>query len=248
MLLMAGLRDRHVFVPSALGPLAEIFRALKGEEIKPSRNNWVLRPLQTAARVGIAKAIGARHIPHRHRRHELARAPVLVRDGVRCDPVPSEALQDALLACWLASRPETAGPMWDARMFRWRFFDPQGPRHVAVYAGHPGVEGCLLFSIALRRGLLVAHLQEVAVRDRDQFLALLDAARSALRALHVHLVIVFSADPRIDRWLANERFAIPAAAAPAFVVHANRKVRFDQISLLASACDLGFESITTWAR
>ncbi len=246
MMLMAGLRDRHVFVPSAKGPLAEMFRALKGEEIRPSRKNWVLRPLQTAARVGLARLAGPERIPHEHRRHTLDRAPVSSYGDVRCDPAPSLALQQALLECWNVRRGDHSGPAWDERTFAWRFFDSHGPRHVAIYAGHPRVDGFLLFSISLRRGLLVAHLQEMAVSDRDQFQVLFRAARKALRSLHVHMLIVFSADSRVDAFLADERLAIPAEAAPAFVVHANRKTRFGDSQLLASACDLGFESITTW--
>lgn len=257
LLNAAQAGERHAFTNVADGPLTELYRKLRYEEVRTEWWQKPLRPAAAALRTTISRVFGERAAIPLHDRggwRRFVAAPPDPGGGFLVDAAPSAELQAALLACRERTPRAGATPTWTPATFAWRFFHRFGPRHVAVYArrgspqdalGPDAIHSCALLSLGLRRGLLLARLIEVAAPEAQDLAPLLRAAeRTALR-LGAHALLYYGSNPRTLSAVAATGLR-RREASPAFVYHAARKERFGGVDVEGSVADFGFESIGSW--
>lgn len=245
MLLTTALRkEPHAFIPAAAGELEQVYRALRCE---PANSSWfrqVLRPASGALRFGLQRALGERGglVP----RPRLRRPKPRRYGEFQLEIEASAALQGALRE--RLERVDHAGagawPEWSAESFAWRFFAPEGPRHLVLHETRAGrVESFCLLSLGVRHGLAIGRFMEAAFADAEAFARLARAAQRALTDLGAHVLLAFTCDP-------NQRIAFARAGwhqrpgPPSFFSHFPRSQRFGGVSGAGSSiADFGFESL-----
>lgn len=235
--------ERYAFIPAAAGELAQVYQALRCE---PADSMWfrqVLRPLAGGLRFALQQGL-----------RERERAIVLPTPRLRpaepgrvdnfeltIDADPS--LQAALLERLHRDPPTRPHPHWSADSFAWRFFDPDGPRHLVLHDRRGStIDNFCLLSLGVRHGLAIGRFMLTAFTDFDAFDRLARAAERVLTDLGVHVLLAFTLDPRQRVAFARAGWRV-RTGPPSFFGHYPRKQRFGAVAAGAEIADFGFESI-----
>ncbi len=241
VLLTKAMRsDKHAYISSAAGDLATVYRKLKCQELQASWYRKVLRPVAGGLRLGL----------HRLTKYERSTTRVpkrLARMTSRSTSGPIEIVTDPTerdLEQMCASLSDAAGaashPHWTAASFRWRFFDPLGPRHICMRG--PSGEFALV-AIGVRQGLTAARLVEMNLGAPDRARVLVAGMLRLLKKLGVHVLLAYSAHPTVNARLREAGWSALVGAQPSFLYHAPRELPFSNLAFNGSAADFGFEAM-----
>jgi hypothetical protein len=230
----------HAFVNGSNPHSSPLFRALKYQELKGGR--WfrkVLNPVRASCRYIWYRLGGSARPTHRL----LAQH---VTDGHHVSGSPNDLLL-AGLAELLNSASSTVKPYWTASTVRWRFFHPDGPRHIVLYtsdaAGTP--TNAMFISAGHRLGLTVCRLIAHQCSDPTSFAHLLNVAIDLLQRSGIDVLMAFTfntleANDLIDAGMREQR------DPPATFFHHHRKANImapEDVHVQGAASDLGMEAM-----
>jgi hypothetical protein len=246
VLLTKAMRsDRHAYISSAAGDLGTVYRKLKCQEVQACWYRKVLRPVAGALRLSLHRLTKLE--PKTNVRARVAR---MVR-GSSFGPVelvsdPTAADLERMISSLAEAAGSRAHPHWSAESFRWRFFDPRGPKHLCLRLRGTATEsdGFVLVAIGARRGLRTARLVEAQLGSPEHARVLLRSTLRLLKKVGAHVLLGYSAHPTVNARLQEAGWSPLADAQPSFFYHAARELPFAKLAFNGSAADFGFESIS----
>lgn len=239
-LIMRGTRDApHAFINGSNPNSAPVFRGLRYQELHGGHwSRLALRPLGALWRSLVFRLMGTSARPIRPAR-------LRGQGDIHCTSEPSNALlaevarnANAVLA---AIRPH-----WTVDSIRWRFFHPDGPRHVLFHRKGPDgtLREALVLSLGSARGLNVVRPLLLVASDRGGTYDLIKVAMRSARTAGAHAFVAFSLDPTVIDVL-TQLGARTRKDPPATFFHHKRRtdeVHFTNLAVPAGASDLGFDA------
>jgi len=234
LILQAFKGEPHAFVPGAEGAVADALRRMKFTVVTTSWSRRALRPLAGGIAY-VAHALGYSPAGIRLARDLPAGGGEFVPKG-QADLAGCVALANH-------SDTESMRPCWTPEAFFWRFFHPEGPRHVLLITGSTtNPDGYVIISLGLRKGLRLARIVDLQARSSEVRLKLLEQATVAARRQRMDLLLDHSVgvgQGSAPRW---SPYASPAQT---LFYHRSAKEAPAAYSIPAAAGDYGFEAILT---
>jgi len=242
LFLAALAPERHAFVPGSGPASAAIHDKLRGQEAPVAWYRWPLLAWNLeAVRAGL-RGLWSGQRARRRRAEETATrlSPLAARSGLglTASPDPDDV---ARIAGTLARSPtEGARPRWSPETTAWRFFAPEGPRHLAL--GTPGWDEVALLSLGWRHRLLVGRIVELRARSPEGVRDLVAASGRILAGAGAQLMMHMTADVEARSWLAQVGHVAVAAPPRAFFHNRKHQEALDRFSFSGGAGDVGLEA------
>ena len=163
--------------------------------------------------------------------------------GVTASAAPAAAcVEQFLAASKRAFTLSTLAPNLDLESFGWRFFDPQGPRHLMLSIDG-ATKGWLLLTVGPRRGVNVCRIITMLSDTRAGYELLLTAARKTARTLGADILLYFHASPLLAAVLRCGGLAPIKNSPLTFLYSRKRAFPFEEIGFDGAAGDFGLEGI-----
>lgn len=239
-LILRGTQDvPHAFVNGSNPNSAPVFRGLRYQEIQGGVwSRLALRPLSALWRTLVFRTFGAVARPIEPQR-------LNPRYGIQCTSAPSDQLL-ADLALLANASPATVRPNWTLDSLRWRFFHPQGPRHVLFHGRDATGEllSALVLSLGTTRGLNVVRPLLLVAKDQRSMSDLIKASYRSAKDAGAHAAASYSMDATVIQVL-SDLGARKRKDPPATFFHHKRRtdhLLFTDLDIPAGASDLGFDA------
>ncbi|MCK4774938.1 MAG: GNAT family N-acetyltransferase [Candidatus Krumholzibacteria bacterium] len=241
MLTMASFgSERHALIPAVDGPLADAYDKLG---LQPIRVEWyrrVLKPLSGALQLTSRKLLGRGGGP---RWFEADDTESRCSDGCSVRVAPPKELIEQVSALTHQTHRGQTSPEWSVELVSWRFFHPEGPRHLLVYLTEADeLSDFLILSLGPRRGVNVGRIVAASVRGASQLETLL---RAGIRTLKNHgcvVLLTYCADPGLNEMFTRLGWNGMARTPRSFFYHQTKSARFESYALMGAAGDFGFEA------
>jgi hypothetical protein len=236
-LILAATRGvEHAFVNGSNPRSSPLFRSLKYQELTGA--TWyrhLLRPVHAAWGHMRYRAVG--------HAGEWLRAEALTAPAPWAVTAAPRQPQLRALADLLNAHPAPVKPRWDADSVHWRFFHPEGPRHVLLHNAR--FDAALVLSIGRRLGATVCRPIAYRTEQAGDMPALLQASVQLARKAGADAYLAFTTEPGEKDTYAELGFK-PMASPPGTFFHHRKRAGnefFDEAWVQGAASDLGFEAI-----
>lgn len=213
------------FAPGVQAPLDEVYRRLGLVEVPGWWLMRVLDPVGGAIRVARTRLAGDRPL-----RVDVARLRRRFGD-LTITPEPDEATVTRLCGAMRGATRDRLAVDWTPALVRWRYFHPEGPRHLLVTPRDGGA--IAVIAPGVRRGLATARLMELT----DPAFA--RRATAVMRAGSAALGLCFTAAPRMAELLQGQGWRVRGNRTHSF------RTDGPAPDLTAAASDVGFEAFNT---
>lgn len=216
------------FAPGVQAPLDEVYRRLGFVQVPGWWLMRVLDPVGGAIRVARTRLTGDRPL-----RVDVERLRRRFSDLV-ITPAPDDAAIGLLCEAMRGAGRDRPSVDWSPALVRWRYFHPQGPRHLLITPRDGG--GIAVIAPGVRRGLATARLMELTDPADSAFTK---RATAVMRAAGAALALCFTTTPGMAELLQQQGWR----------VRGNRTFSFrtdgPAPDLTAAASDVGFEAFNT---
>lgn len=224
LLVKRALRGADIAIfPGVAAALADVYRAIRYDEVPTFWGRRILRPVATALGMALGRLEVERKLPR-----EVTRR---LRTGA---DVPAGQIE--LLARRMNERP---GALigWSPELIEWRFFSKRGPRHL-LYLDEAGAGGHCIVSVGIRRNARVARLI-----DFGDDLPFLRSVLRDLRSCGMEVVLAFAASDADRRTLTSLGLNALPASPTSFLKRSSRAGEIGGFRLCSAVTDIGFEGI-----
>ena len=230
LILQAFKGEAHAFVPGAEGSVADTLRRMRFVAVPTNWSRKILRPF-AAASARAASRLGWQAAPF-----QLKHEPSAVNVG---RPVELEG------CVALANRGSDTEfrPQWNEATFFWRFFHPDGPRHLLFVEGNMSCPaGYAVLSIGRRHGVALARIVDIQGRDSETVERLIQRCSAAIRRQGGAVLLNYSSGAETAVATGLQRHP---ATATTLIYHRTPSSMPTAYRFNASAGDYGFEAILT---
>jgi len=236
MLLQRAVKGEAVtFSPGVHGRLSEAYRRLGYSEIASYWFQHLLSPIRAAAQIGL----------RRISRDRLPSTDLLMSNRLRANTgsraIEVTATPDAdqlhrLAMMMQAQSAQEAAPHvpWTAELLNWRYFSPDGPRHLLVEDKRHGASAILSYGIRSRMN--VARLLEFEPGQAEGFM---DDVIGVARRIGAAVALAYSTRTHFKNQLLSTGWRLRDDPPSSFTRGTA------QLSVSAAAGDFGFEAFST---
>lgn len=236
LLVKKALREADIGVfPGVAEPLARTYRVMRYAETKSFWGRRMLDPKGVALGLLLERLGWSRASLGLERRLRLA--PEKERLIISADPTDDRCNQIAKALIARDCNFSTVRIDWSPELIRWRFFSPDGPRHVLIEEVELPDQFCIV-SLGMRHNVHVARIVEMSALIDDCFLKRVIVQ---LRRMKAELLLTYTCAKATAEMYAAAGIR-PIARAPTSFVTNKRRDR-DAFHLTAGATDFGFEAI-----
>lgn len=233
MLLQRAVKgERFAFSPGVSGRLQEAYRRLGYEELPSYWLMRMLRPLKAVAE-RVARLASRGRWPSARLR---LTAPATPFRALSVTLAPStlqlQRLADSLTA--QARKHEGSYVAWNTALLGWRYFSPNGPRHLLVEK--QANQAWAVLSYGVKSGFNVVRLLEYDDADDPTFMS--DVMRTA-RRIGASVALAYTTSSQVRDRLVRSGWRPRGQPPASFATGAGK------LSLSAGATDVGFESLLT---
>jgi len=226
LLLRRAIRQIDAaFAPGVQAPLDEVYRRLNFVEVPGWWLMRVLDPVGGAIRVARTRLTGNRPLRVNVERLQRRFGDLVIT------PQPDDATVDRLCEAMRDVARDRLAVDWTPALVRWRYFHPQGPRHLLITPRDGS--GIAVIAPGIRRGLATARLMELTDTGMTE------RATAVMRAAGAALALCFTTAPGMAELLQRQGWR----------VRGNRTFSFRTggpvPNLTAATSDVGFETFNT---
>jgi hypothetical protein len=235
MLLQKAVRGEHISLsPGVSSRLREAYRRLDYHEMPSFWLMRILNPLSGAVQAAL-RTLSRGTWPGVRARLGVRLAKKARARGLRVTFEPDHAQLERLAQQLVSQAREQDGPHvpWTAELVRWRFFAPNGPRHLLVEK--PMTREWAVLSFGIKSRLTVVRLLEHECRDRGFLKEVLRVARK----LGASVALAYTTRASVRDELLGLGFRSRDDAPSSFTNGT------DRLSVGAAATDVGFEALLT---
>jgi hypothetical protein len=235
-LLRTSLRGEfHAVLPSAFPPLADVYRRMNCQPIDMRWFRKVLQPVAGALRFALGRfvtfpakgGLATGEVSRRMREGEVTEEP----DSFQLSNLAEELLRQA----------GEDSVEWTPDLVKWRFFAPNGPRHVFVQFSDPREFAVL--SLGPRQGIVLGRLIALSDAAIARGPARVNEICDVLRLLGAHAVTATTVRDDVSRVLSECHFSLYPDAMDTFLFHKDKS--YVQRTVIGpEVTDLGFEAMT----
>lgn len=242
-LITASLKGaENIFIPGVNPPLSDAYKMLRSQELHIKQYRRILRPL-----AGSYRYLRAKLLNNTGRKILFSSSFSNQQGSINYTFNPDQTILEQAVSSLQNNAVNYQQKLsWNSELLRWRFFDPQGPKHLMIYNDDQQTLDFLIVSIGQRKGLTVARLIESAVTDEQTFKDLYRQLSSLLTQLKVDLLFAYSIENTNEHYYKSVGLSpLENQKTTSFIYHKDKELNFDKLSLSVAAGDYGLESINT---
>ena len=242
-ILMKNLKGRgDLLVPGVTEPLDRLYQSLGAERIETRWFRKVLRPIAGGVQLGLKRLL-KRDTPPSY--FPPAASKLFdIGDSIQVEADPNDELVQQVANALNVNHENHAAPYWNAKLLRWRFFHPNGPRHVLVYLpSHDSVCEFLILSLGPRNGLNVGRVIAASIASEHSLHLLIGHAETVIKKCGGTVLLTFCADANLSTLFQSLGWKEMPNPPRTFIYHTDKTETFDACSFMGFAGDIGFEAI-----